>query len=131
MTFYFNYCNSPSFETLSNNVFGFMVNKYPNLATVDIELFEKDLTEDNVFGWTTENNDQHEIEIHNELNIESYITTLIHELVHVDQNVRELFDDEQRENEAYELETKLFEEFKDIMLNEPTYKFYERMLNKC
>jgi len=108
-----------------------MVNKYPNLATVDIELFEKDLTEDNVFGWTTENNDQHEIEIHNELNIESYITTLIHELVHVDQNVRELFDDEQRENEAYELETKLFEEFKDIMLNEPTYKFYERMLNKC
>ena len=131
MTFYFNYCNSPSFETLSNNDFGFMVNKYPNLATVDIELFEKDLTEDNVFGWTTENNDQHEIEIHNELNIESYITTLIHELVHVDQNVRELFDDEQRENEAYELETKLFEEFKDIMLNEPTYKFYERMLNKC
>ena len=32
-----------------------------------------------------------------------YITTLIHELIHVDQNVRGLFDDEEREKEAYSL----------------------------
>ena len=36
---------------------------YPNLPT-DIEVIPTDLTEDNVFGWTLENNDQNEIEIH-------------------------------------------------------------------
>ena len=43
--------------------------------------------------------------------ISDFTVTLIHELVHVDQNVRGLFDDEQRENEAYQLESKLYEQF--------------------
>ena len=45
--------------------------------------------------WKTD--DQHEIEIHNELSEKDFITTLIHELIHVDQNVRGLRDDEERE----------------------------------
>ena len=96
---------------LPQRVFEFMQSVYPNLNNTDIEVIHTDLTEDNVFGWTLENNDQNEIEIHDDLSEKDFIITLIHELVHVDQNVRGLFDDEQRENEAYELENKLYEQF--------------------
>ena len=49
---------------LTHQVMSFMSKIYPNLNHVDIEVIQKDLTEDNVFGWTLENNDQNEIEIH-------------------------------------------------------------------
>ena len=97
--------------TLANQVYAFMSGLYPNLNNVDIEVIPTDLTEDNVFGWTLENNDQNEIEIHDNLSQKDYITTLIHELIHVDQNVRGLHDDEQREGEAYSLEHTLTNQF--------------------
>ena len=97
--------------TLGNEIFEFMCKLYPNLMEVDIEVIPTDLTEDNVFGWTMETNDQHEIEIHNNLSEKDFITTLIHELIHVDQNVRGLLDDTERENEAYKLEGMLTEKF--------------------
>ena len=97
--------------TLANQVYFFMSELYPNLEKVDIEVIHTDLTEDNVFGWTTENNDQNEIEIHHYLTYDDYVTTLIHELIHVDQNVRGLLDDTERENEAYKLEGMLTEKF--------------------
>ena len=96
---------------LSNQVYSFMCGLYPNLEEVDIEVIPTDLSEDNVFGWTMETDDQHEIEIHNDLSEKDFITTLIHELIHVDQNVRGLFDDEEREEEAYSLEHTLTKQF--------------------
>jgi len=96
---------------LSNQVYYFMCKLYPNLEEVDIEVIPTDLTEDNVFGWTMETDDQHEIEIHNDLSEKDFITTLIHELIHVDQNVRGLRDDIQREEEAYSLEHTLTNQF--------------------
>ena len=99
------------FTTLGNQIFEFMSGLYPNLTEVDIEVIPTDLTEDNVFGWTLENNDQNEIEIHNELSQKDFIITLIHELIHVDQNVRGLRDDDQRENEAYNLEGKYYQQY--------------------
>ena len=102
------------FTTLGNQIFEFMSGLYPNLTTTDIEVIPTDLTEDNVFGWTLENNDQNEIEIHNDLSEKDFIITLIHELIHVDQNVRGLRDDEERENEAYKLETPLTNQFLNV-----------------
>ena len=96
---------------LTHQVMSFMSKIYPNLIDVDIEVVQKDLTEDNVFGWTLENNDQNEIEIHHDLSDKDYITTLIHELIHVDQNVRGLRDDDQRENEAYNLEGTYYQQY--------------------
>ena len=89
---------------LPQRVYQFMQSVYPSLNNTDIEVIHTDLTEDNVFGWTLENNDQNEIEIHNNLRKRDYVTTLIHELVHVDQNVKGIFDDERREREAYAVE---------------------------
>ena len=97
--------------TLGNEIFEFMCGLYPNLTEVDIEVIPTALTEDNVFGWPLENNDQNEIEIHNQLSDKDFITTLIHELIHVDQNVRGLRDDTQREEEAYSLEHILTNQF--------------------
>ena len=99
--------------TLCNQIMFFMSEdeRYPNLRNADIEIIPTDLTEDNVFGWTLENNDQNEIEIHNDLSDKDFITTLIHELIHVDQNVRGLLDDTQREEEAYSLEHTLTNQF--------------------
>ena len=97
--------------TLGNEVYEFMCGLYPNLTEVDIEVIPTDLTEDNVFGWTMENNEQNEIEIHYDLKDDDFITTLIHELIHVDQNVRGLRDDTERENEAYSLEHTLTNQF--------------------
>ena len=99
--------------TLGNEVYEFMSGLYPNLTTTDIEVIPTDLTEDNVFGWTLENNDQNEIEIHNDLSERDFITTLIHELIHVDQNVRGLLDDTEREKEAYDNEERLTKLFCD------------------
>ena len=99
------------FTTLGNQIYQFMVGLYPNLEKVDIEVIPTDLTSDNVFGWTLENNDQNEIEIHYDLEDDDFITTLIHELVHVDQNVRGLLDDTEREIEAYKLEIPLTNQF--------------------
>ena len=92
-------------------VYTFMCGLYPNLKTVEIEVIPTDLTDDNVFGWTMENNEQNEIEIHYDLKVDDFITTLIHELIHVDQNVRGLRDDTERENEAYKLEIPLTNQF--------------------
>ena len=99
------------FTTLGNEVYEFMSVVFPQLTETDIEVIHTDLTEDNVFGWTLENNDQNEIEIHNDLSEKDFITTLIHELIHVDQNVRGLRDDTQREEEAYSLEHILTNQF--------------------
>ena len=74
-------------SALANQVIEFMANIYPNLTEVDIEVIPTDLTEDNVFGWSLENNNQFEIEIHDKLGYFDFVTTLIHELVHVDQKV--------------------------------------------
>ena len=113
--------------TLGNQIFEFMCGLYPNLTEVDIEVIHTDLTEDNVFGWTLENNDQNEIEIHNELSQKDFTITLIHELIHVDQNVRGLRDDTQREEEAYKLEKRLadnFEKYRNALMVERMKQLY-------
>ncbi len=108
---------------IAQSVYVFMSVIFPEIKDTDIELIHTDLTEDNVFGWTLINNDQNEIEIHNDLSERDYVTTLIHELVHVKQNVQGVTDDTIREGEAYELENTLA----DIYLTGNSY----RMLKQC
>ena len=104
---FFNSDNNP----IAESVYVFMSIIFPEIKDTDVEVIHTDLTEDNVFGWTLINNDQNEIEIHNELSQKDFTITLIHELIHVDQNVRGLRDDTQREEEAYSLEHTLTNQF--------------------
>ena len=116
---FFNSDNNP----IAESVYVFMSIIFPEIKETDVEVIHTDLTEDNVFGWTLINNDQNEIEIHNDLSERDYETTLIHELVHVKQNVQGVTDDTIREGEAYELENTLA----DIYLTGNSY----RMLKQC
>ena len=116
---FFNSDNNP----IAESVYVFMSIIFPEIKDTDVEVIHTDLTEDNVFGWTLINNDQNEIEIHNDLSERDYVTTLIHELVHVKQNVQGLTDETIREGEAYELENTLA----DIYLTGNSY----RMLKQC
>ena len=108
---------------IAESVYVFMSVIFPEIKDTDVEVIHTDLTEDNVFGWTLINNDQNEIEIHNDLSERDYVTTLIHELVHVKQNVNGVTDVTIREGEAYELENTLA----DIYLTGNSY----RMLKQC
>ena len=116
---FFNSDNNP----IAESVYVIMSIIFPEIKDTDVEVIHTDLTEDNVFGWTLINNDQNEIEIHNDLSERDYVTTLIHELVHVKQNVNGVTDDTIREGEAYELENTLA----DIYLTGNSY----RMLKQC
>ena len=116
---FFNSDNNP----IAESVYVFMSIIFPEIKDTDVEVIHTDLTEDNVVGWTLINNDQNEIEIHNDLSERDYVTTLIHELVHVKQNVQGVTDDTIREGEAYELENTLA----DIYLTGNSY----RMLKQC
>ena len=95
-------------------VFNFMCEKFKQLIDADVEINQVDLTEDNSFGFCQVDEDgEFLIHIHNDLSIEEYVTTLIHELVHVKQTVQGLKDHEMRESEAYFWEQLLSIEYND------------------
>ena len=95
--------------SLTHQVFEFFTSKYE--IESDVEVHRTDLSDDNAFGFTEIDGDEQFIQIHNDLNEKDYITTLLHELVHVVQNESGQFDDEERESEAYSLESILFNQF--------------------
>ena len=93
-------------------VFNFMCEKFKQLVDVEVEVNQVDLTEDNSFGFCQVDEDgEFLIHIHNDLSCEEYVTTLIHELVHVKQTLQGLKDHEMRESEAYFWERILSKEF--------------------
>ena len=93
-------------------VFEFMCKKFKQLVDVEVEVNQVDLTEDNSFGFCQVDEDgEFLIHIHNDLSCEEYVTTLIHELVHVKQTVQGLKDNEMRESEAYFWERILCKEY--------------------
>ena len=77
----------------------------------DVEVFHTNLTDDNAFGFTEENGDEQFIQIHNNLSEKDFITTLLHELVHVMQNENGITDDKIREEEAYLFEDILYNQY--------------------
>jgi len=77
----------------------------------DVEVFHTNLTNDNAFGFTEENGDEQFIQIHNNLSEKDFITTLLHELVHVMQNENGITDDKIREEEAYMFEDILYNQY--------------------
>ena len=94
---------------LTQSVFEFFTTKYE--IGSDVEVYHTDLSDDNAFGFTEVNGDEQFIQIHNDLNEKDYITTLMHDLVNFVQNESRQFDDEERETEAYSLESLLFNQF--------------------
>ena len=93
-------------------VFEFMCNKFNSLFDATVEVNQVDLTNEFGLGFCqVDEEGEFLIHIHNNLSFEEYITTLIHELVHVKQTQQGLKDNEMRESEAYFWEGLLCKEY--------------------
>ena len=96
---------------LTHSVYEFFTSHYE--IESDVEVYHTNLSDDNAFGFTEVNGEEQFIQIHNALSESDYITTLLHELVHVVQNENGQFDSEKREEEAYSLESTLFKQYRE------------------
>ena len=93
-------------------VFEFMCKKFPLLVDATVEVNQVDLTNEFGCGFCQVDEDgEFLIHVHNDLSCEEYVTTLIHELVHVKQTLQGLKDHEMRESEAYFWERLLCKEY--------------------
>ena len=93
-------------------VFEFMCKKFPLLVGAEVEVNQVDLTNEFGCGFCQVDEDgEFLIHVHNDLSCEEYVTTLIHELVHVKQTLQGLKDHEMRESEAYFWERLLSREY--------------------
>ena len=93
-------------------VFDFMCKKFPLLVGAEVEINQVDLTNEFGTGFCQVDEDgEFLIHVHNDLSCEEYVTTLIHELVHVKQTLQGLKDHEMRESEAYFWERLLSREY--------------------
>ena len=102
--------NTDRFTT--HALFDFMCERFPILKDADVEVNQVDLTYEYGYGFCQVDEDgEFLIHIHNDLSCEEYVTTLIHELVHVKQTVQGLKDNEMRESEAYFWERLLCKEY--------------------
>tara|TARA_B100001173_G_scaffold277733_1_gene259334 strand:- start:34 stop:426 length:393 start_codon:yes stop_codon:yes gene_type:complete len=104
---------------LVKEVYDWFYIKYPEFRKVDVEVHQCNLTESNCYGFcqiAEDSNDEGKqeflVHVHHSLPEREYITTILHEFVHIVQTIRGLFDDERRESEALLLENVLYDEFK-------------------
>ena len=99
---------SPFFN-LTHSVYEFFTSKYE--ISSDVEVFHTNLRDENAVGFTEVNGEEQFVQVCNTLNERGFITTLLHELVHVVQNEKGMIDETEREQQAYELEEILYNEF--------------------
>ena len=100
--------NSPHLS-ITPKVFEFFNERY-EIAS-DVEIFHTNLSDENALGFTEVNGKEQFIQIHNDLNEEDYVTTVLHELVHVVQNEQGITSDTVREDQAYHMEKVLYDQY--------------------
>ena len=99
---------SPFFN-LTHSVYEFFTDKYE--ISSDVEVFHTNLRDENALGFTEVNGEEQFVQVCNTLNQKEFITTLLHELVHVVQNEKGIIDETERELEAYDLEGVLYNNY--------------------
>ena len=97
----------PDLESLSRSIANWFLDKFLPDFELDLDIIPLSFGPDDAMGWTLQLNiDEYEIEINRNLEEKEYITTLIHELIHVWQHVNGY----QCEDEAYKMESYLTEQ---------------------
>ena len=97
------------FFDITHKVYEFFTESYE--ISSDVEIFATNLRDENALGFTEVNGEEQFVQICNTLNERGFITTLLHELVHVVQNEQGLIDDDERESQAYMLEGVLYNNY--------------------
>ena len=100
--------NSPHLS-ITQSVYDFFIERYE--VRSDVEVYHTNLSNKNAVGFTEMNGDEQFIQVHNKLNKEDFIVTLLHEFVHVMQNEQGLINETEREQQAYDLEGVLYNNY--------------------
>ena len=95
--------------SVTQSVYDFFIERY-EIAS-DVEVYHTNLSNKNAVGFTEMNGDEQFIQVHNKLNKEDFIVTLLHEFVHVVQNEKGMIDETEREQQAYDLEGILYSNY--------------------
>ena len=95
--------------SITHRVYDFFTSRYE--ISSDVEVFHTSLRDENAVGFTEVNGEEQFVQVCNTLNQKEFITTLLHELVHVVQNEQGMIDETEREEQAYNLEGILYNEF--------------------
>tara|TARA_R100000030_G_scaffold30434_1_gene22367 strand:- start:764 stop:1132 length:369 start_codon:yes stop_codon:yes gene_type:complete len=95
--------------SITHRVYDFFIERY-EIAS-DVEVFHTNLRDENAVGFTEVNGEEQFVQVCNTLDEKEFVTTLLHELVHVVQNENGMIDETEREEEAYRLEEILYSEF--------------------
>ena len=95
--------------SLTHRVYDFFTERYD--LSADVEVFHTNLRDENAVGFTEVNGEEQFIQVCNTLDEKEFVTTLLHELVHVVQNEKGIFDETEREEEAYRLEGVLYNNY--------------------
>ena len=95
--------------SITHRVYDFFTERY-EIAS-DVEVYHTNLSNKNAVGFTEMNGDEQFIQVHNKLNKEDFIVTLLHEFVHVMQNEQGLINETEREQQAYDLEGVLYNNY--------------------
>ena len=94
---------------ITHRVYDFFTERY-EIAS-DVEVFHTNLRNENALGFTEVNGEEQFIQVCNSLPEKEFVTTLLHELVHVVQNEKGMIDETERESEAYRMEEILYSEY--------------------
>ena len=97
------------FLSLTHRVYDFFSEIYE--VSADVEVCHTNLRDENALGFTEVNGDEQFIQVCNTLDEKEFVTTLLHELVHVVQNEKGIIDETEREEEAYRLEGVLYNKY--------------------
>ena len=98
-------------SNLARKVYEFFESKYTFLEYYVVEIYNCDLTDDNVKGLQDKSDEEFLLHIDANLDEEEYIKTILHELVHCVQDIEGLSDNNARENQAYKLEQLYYDQF--------------------
>tara|TARA_B100001113_G_C21057802_1_gene599770 strand:+ start:328 stop:717 length:390 start_codon:yes stop_codon:yes gene_type:complete len=112
---------------MTNDIVAFFVKrKFPTLENYEVEFHFTDLSEDGVKGWQQKTEEGFLIEIDNRIeDTIEVIKTLFHELIHCSQDIdRPNLSNDDRENEAYQLEEQYCKEFCASYISDPQNPSY-------
>ena len=94
---------------LTHRVYDFFTSTYE--ISSDVEVFHTNLRDENAVGFTEVNGEEQFVQVCNSLDQKEFVTTLLHELVHVVQNEKGMIDEVEREQQAYDLEGVLYNNY--------------------
>ena len=95
--------------SITHRVYDFFTERY-EIAS-DVEVYHTNLRNENAVGFTEVNGEEQFVQVCNTLDEKEFVTTLLHELVHVVQNEKGMIDETEREQQAYDLEGILYNNF--------------------